>query len=519
MRELRVLIIEDSEIWQEDIFAALEPLHITATTVTSIEEAALQSKEMPFDLITVDLNLRRFQREDVGRQARELVEKLELKGRHRDAGVLIVTGTDLSALGAPWVNVVLRARGTAKLLLKKDFKTDVLLGAAREVLREAQWTKIEEGRGGSPQSTQLDVYVSATAIQGYRLSGERQSLHLAEKPQEWDPLELGELGNLVGETFKEEATEDTVGDRWRPAAVEAGRRVFEALGADEKLKSALRSALKDSQKGSLRLQLIGPLESLAVPFELLHDGSPFPVLNHVMSRSLSLPGTTARPRSASLVKLLRSLADDRAPVRALLLGAGSSDEVRGEIAAVKATFDEFFHRRLGLPSPRITALVGGEATPEKVEQALVGCHFFHYAGHGFFEPDEPERSGLLLSDPGKPRIEVSALDLHDWLQESDVRFAFLNCCVSAKTAAPSSKGDFRGVIDALIQARVPWILGHRWGAFDFSSEPFARLFYGKLWQSLSPDLALLGARRLASRGALNRNDPIWASPILVCQGY
>ncbi|MEO1087527.1 MAG: CHAT domain-containing protein, partial [Acidobacteriota bacterium] len=177
------------------------------------------------------------------------------------------------------------------------------------------------------------------------------------------------------------------------------------------------------------------------------------------------------------------------------------------------------HRRLGLPTPRITALLGDEATPENVEQALGGCHFFHYAGHGFFASDEPELSGLLLSDPKKSRVEVSALDLHDWVQESDVRLAFLNCCVSAKTAAPSSKGDFRGVVDALIQARVPWILGHRWSAFDFSSERFARLFYGELWQSLSPDLALLEARRAASRGPLNRNDPIWAAPILVCQGY
>ncbi|MEO1369268.1 MAG: hypothetical protein AAFX50_18985, partial [Acidobacteriota bacterium] len=79
MRALRVLIIEDSDVWQEDILAALDPLLITATTVTSIEEAALQSKEVPFDLITVDLNLRRFQSKDVGRQARELVEKLELE--------------------------------------------------------------------------------------------------------------------------------------------------------------------------------------------------------------------------------------------------------------------------------------------------------------------------------------------------------------------------------------------------------------------------------------------------------
>jgi CHAT domain-containing protein len=168
----------------------------------------------------------------------------------------------------------------------------------------------------------------------------------------------------------------------------------------------------------------------------------------------------------------------------------------------------------------VDTLIGKDATYMSVRNALQRGrhHLFHYAGHGQFNADLPEMSGLILHDE-QGSYTLTASDLSILVQDTDLRLVFLSCCLSAQTAsvAQAEHGDVYGTLEALARADVPIVLGYRWTVPDASAQVLAHVFYQTLWHTFSPADALFQARRDTAMGARGRNDDAWASPILLMQ--
>jgi CHAT domain-containing protein len=163
-------------------------------------------------------------------------------------------------------------------------------------------------------------------------------------------------------------------------------------------------------------------------------------------------------------------------------------------------------------------LLGIEANYEQVSNALRDGHYhlFHYAGHGLYDETLPEISGLVLHKEHGLRV-LTASDLNTLVSNTELQLVFLSCCLGARTASHVGRGDFYGMMEALVNADVPTVLGYRWSVTDKAAFTLAQVFYETLWHTFSPGEALLEARRRATLGPKGLDDETWASPVLVMQ--
>jgi CHAT domain-containing protein len=168
-------------------------------------------------------------------------------------------------------------------------------------------------------------------------------------------------------------------------------------------------------------------------------------------------------------------------------------------------------------------LSSDDATVEAVREAVStgNYHIIHYAGHAAMPEKEPEKSYIRLRTEVKKTDklkEVTTPMLRQWFWAAEsVRFVYLSCCVGAAQDSPELlvTNDFLGIADALIQARVPAVLGHRWPVVDSSAKSLSVSFYHHLMKYGRIDTALLYARNAI---ADNRDDRAWISPVLILQG-
>jgi len=162
-----------------------------------------------------------------------------------------------------------------------------------------------------------------------------------------------------------------------------------------------------------------------------------------------------------------------------------------------------------------------ELTYPRVWELLTegGYHLVHYAGHGYYDPDNPATSALFFwRDARRQEIRpLRASELKNRLKDTPVQFVYLSCCRGAQAGAATDllTSDFLGVMDALLVAQVPAVLGMRWPVSDAVAPVLAEAFYKALMRGDDLDLALLLARRAAADH--DEADPSWAAPVLVVQ--
>jgi hypothetical protein len=143
----------------------------------------------------------------------------------------------------------------------------------------------------------------------------------------------------------------------------------------------------------------------------------------------------------------------------------------------------------------------------------------HYAGHGAFSSEKVEDSALFFwkDEPGSQVIAMTINELKDLVKDTRLRFFYLSCCKGAEVGDELQllDNDFLGIMDGLVVAKIPAILGMRWPLSDEGAKVLAHAFYETLFQTGAIDLALFNARRAVA--CRNKNDETWASPILVLQ--
>jgi CHAT domain-containing protein len=151
--------------------------------------------------------------------------------------------------------------------------------------------------------------------------------------------------------------------------------------------------------------------------------------------------------------------------------------------------------------PDVQLLLGPKATREEVLHRLsagTGPMILHFAGHGTFEPDRPDQSGLILS--GLERLTVQDL----LTRRGRIRPRLLVISSSSSAARTDSRGlpDRQvGLPTAFLRAGARGMIGALWHVQDPATALLMTEFYRQYTTSGRPPAAALRAAQLWLRDA------------------
>ncbi len=246
----------------------------------------------------------------------------------------------------------------------------------------------------------------------------------------------------------------------------------------------------------------GPASRL--PWETLRIGTFEPALSCGMSRRYMA-------ENLSIAKYL-----DQRPLGSrlrLLLVVNPT----GDLDGAKREGDRIHGFFKGRPDVQVRRLDGGQATKRALATELsTGRHdLVHYAGHAFFDPDVPERSGLLCAgEEPLTGVDLGALG-------SLPQLVFFNACESGRlrkrasrksqtaTARKLGAGERVAPAEAFLRGGVANFLGTYWPVGDDSAEAFSTKFYTRLLAGDSMGAAILAGRKAAfDEGSVDWSDYI-----------
>lgn len=142
---------------------------------------------------------------------------------------------------------------------------------------------------------------------------------------------------------------------------------------------------------------------------------------------------------------------------------------------------------------RVLLFLGRDATPARLREATRPLAALHCAAHGVVDPDDPSRTGLLLSGDGHDDGFLRASDVLDLALDTDV--AVLSACDTG--GGPILAGDgVQSLARAFLFAGARSVVASLWQVDDRETQVLMDRFYqGWLDDGLSRAEALLRARR------------------------
>ena len=393
-----------------------------------------------------------------------------------------------------------------------------------ELLSELQIKKPVRDRGGVlvdvVKPTGLYIRYESDQRLSFKIEG---ALNYESGPSEVLRLDTEGLNRALQFMGRDIATYHRVGDKegrdsWRERAKREGSLLYERLiAAYPDLMQKFGMARQATGEGeNLVLCFAGPRNHLGMPFELLYDNEPLATRYPLCRQVTGIP--SAKPSFSDFLAALRK---QELPLRILLIASntggidpdGETQELEEQIRKKAKTL------KINAEVKRIPT---SEASISRVEKLLNRCayHIVHYAGHGYFDAATGEDSGLIFWQKPKQQgdaAHLTARALAQRLQGSDTVLFYLSSCVGSTVGGEHllHSNDYLGVMDAIVQAGVPVVLGYRWYVTDSGARHFAGHFYNTLFETQSPPQAALHARReVYIRDA---SDETWTSPILVTQ--
>lgn len=273
---------------------------------------------------------------------------------------------------------------------------------------------------------------------------------------------------------------------WRTRAEEIGRTAFRLY-----LPPRAQEFMKSQRDWAIQLST----DWTDVPWELMHDGTEFLCLSRPVAR---------RPRM--LKEPHKHQREPTAPLRALVIGdpqgnlPGAADEAR-EICKLLAEKGVMFDLLVG----------AGEASANEFSIRLASVKHYdliHYAGHGYFDEDKPQHSGLLFADGA-----FLAEELERGLNSR--AFVFLNTCGAGRSKSAECAAGFQGrfiegLATSVLLGGASGCLAPMWDIEDAVSQDFALAFYREVL-AMQP---LGEAVRLARAAVRDRSSDHWAAWVL-----
>jgi pimeloyl-ACP methyl ester carboxylesterase len=271
-------------------------------------------------------------------------------------------------------------------------------------------------------------------------------------------------------------------DRFTPASLQQyGRRLGRLLLADEVI------AVLPTQ-ADRHLVVVHDAPGSRVPWETLHSGGRFPAVTAGMSRRYLAD-------NLSVAKWLEGRRQQ--PVLEILLVVNPTQDLPGaelEGQRVKKLLGEGLNARL-------TVRHGTEATRDALRADFRSGKYdlVHYAGHAFFDPAEPSRSGILCAGGQVlSGAELSGLG-------NLPNLVVFNACEAGRIrgAADRKTRDLDmarrveravGLAESFLRGGIANYVGTYWPVGDAAAETFAVVFYQQLLHGESVGAALLKAR-------------------------
>jgi CHAT domain-containing protein len=307
---------------------------------------------------------------------------------------------------------------------------------------------------------------------------------------------------------------------WRFRIREIGRELFEELVLNQpEIAKGYQRAMSHVQQAMLSLALHAPEYFLRLPFEALHsEDEGYLCLKFPIYRVVRRCFFDKRVLSAALLNRL-DLQGKR--LRALVVASSTWGTPGAPIPGVEEEAREVsvILQHHGFD---VCLLSTDNATEKRIRHELARGDYllFHYAGHASSSPDVPEEGALYFWEGTKGKSQVrklTASQLVGLVQNTPLRFVYLSSCWGGAQTTPPNlllDDDFLGVMDGLVMAGVPAVLGFRWPVSDCGAQLLAQSFYAAwLERGYRPDRALCEARRTVA-DQMGRDERAWFSPIL-----
>jgi len=238
--------------------------------------------------------------------------------------------------------------------------------------------------------------------------------------------------------------------------------------------------------GDQHLVVVHDAESSRIPWETLQVKDWVPALKGGVSRRYSV-------EDLSVAKLLEQR--KRNPVLRILLVVDPSSNLPGAVKEGERITSLFSSK----PGFDLVKRFQNQATKPALLKDFSSGEFdvLHYAGHAFFDPEKPSRSGIICAGTGEPVL--SGQDLVSVARLPNL--VFFNACESARTrkARPDKTpqqriDDNRGLAEAYLRGGVANYMGTYWPVGDESAMLFAGEFYTNVINGVPVGEAMLRGR-------------------------
>lgn len=157
---------------------------------------------------------------------------------------------------------------------------------------------------------------------------------------------------------------------------------------------------------------------------------------------------------------------------------GNLDHASAEVAAITSSFK----------SARI--LKQKQATKAAFnEQDFDSIHCLHFACHGYFDPEHPQRAAVLLADSPLQLEDIFKLDL------KNCRLVTLSACETGKIDTSTAVDEYIGLPNAFLYAGSASVVSSLWQVDDLLTALLMIRFYDSLKNSSSVAIALNQAQR------------------------
>lgn len=151
-------------------------------------------------------------------------------------------------------------------------------------------------------------------------------------------------------------------------------------------------------------------------------------------------------------------------------------------------------------------MVGDEVTRTGLEKELSDQQYdiIHFAGHSFFNPENPNKSYLELA-----RGEAIYASQFSWLFQKGIpSLIFLNACSTAMDSGGETTPEevqMSGMIRQLMNIGVQSVIGSLWPMHDIVSATIATEFYRNLMHGMTLGESLQSSRRLVHNSFKTQN--------------
>jgi tetratricopeptide (TPR) repeat protein len=165
----------------------------------------------------------------------------------------------------------------------------------------------------------------------------------------------------------------------------------------------------------------------------------------------------------------------------------------------------------------VTTFSGLAATSDRIRPQLATHDVVHLTCHGYFDINDPLRSGVLLSDgterPPRAIFDVSPLRRADFIlsakdmlgEHVSTKLVTLRACSTGLQSERNSGDEFDGLSRALVYAGSSATILSLWNVDQASSKEFLARFY-RLWQSAAEPLEKWQAFAAVQRSLLQHSS-------------